>query len=233
MLNRVQCKGTVAYLGGLLAVPEPFCWDWGQMREFNTAFMCGPDESLYYTRTTFSLHAHARNDLAQQMLGDWVWMTDTDHRFEPDVVFKMVQLMEQYKTPVLSGVYRHKVLPFHPNLYVWNDNDGGGFVPLIEYDSSVPCFRVDAAGGGCLLVHRSVFARLKKAYPDTGPFNHIGHYGEDLSFFLRCREQGIPVYATPHVETTHLRLHGITEHDYVPAWWGESQDITVLVPGGV
>jgi len=216
-----------------MAVPEQFCWAWGALREFNTSFLCGPTETIHYSRAQFSLHAHARNYWAEELRGDWLCMTDTDHVPEPDAVFKMVTLQQQYKVPILSAVYRHKALPYHPNLYIWREEHGGGFVPLIEYDTTVPLFRVDAAGAGCLLVHQSVFARLRDVYPDTGPFDHIGKYGEDLSFFLRCREQGIPVYATPLVESVHLRVHGIADQDYIPNWFGESaEDITVLVPGG-
>jgi hypothetical protein len=63
-----------------------------------------------------------------------------------------------------------------------------------------------------------VFAHLEEALPGEEPFEHRGRYGEDMSFFLRCREVGIPVYATPCVETIHLMPRGITDEDYRPGW---------------
>ena len=152
------------------------------------------------------------------MRGDWLWMTDTDHSFEPDIVYKMVHLMQQYRVPILSGIYRHKALPHHPMLWHWSEREQG-LVPLAEYDATAPLFQVDAAGAGCLLIHRQVFTCLSEVFPEEEPFEHRGKYGEDFSFFLRCKEAGILAYATPLVETIHLRPHGIQAEDYRPGWF--------------
>jgi hypothetical protein len=221
----MRVVGTAAYLGGVWAVPEAFCWAWGALREYTTQYFVGPDEAVHYTRATFSLHAGARNMLAKEMVGDWLWMTDTDHTFEPDALAKMVMLMQRFQVPVLSGIYRHKVLPHHPMLWLWSEAEAG-FVPLLEYDPTCEVFQIDAAGAGCLLLHASVFARLSERFPQEEPFEHRGHYGEDMSFFLRCREAGIPVYATPCVDTVHLMPHGVTEVDYVPDWL-HSEEVTL------
>ena len=101
------------------------------MREFNMQFLCGQGETMHYTRATFSLHSSARNFLVSEMRGNWLWMTDTDHMFSPDIVFMMAQLQKQYQLPVLTAIYRHKALPHHPMLWVWNDKEQG-FVPLVE-----------------------------------------------------------------------------------------------------
>lgn len=228
MTDLTRCIGTAAYLGGVWALPEAFCWAWGEMREFNRDYLAGQFETIHYTRTLFSLHASARNQLVEEMHGDWLWMTDTDHVFEPDVLYKMVGLMQRYHVPILSGVYRHKALPHHPMLWHW-DARVDGFVPIAEVDHQVPLFRVDAVGAGCLLVHRAVFDRLSTLFPNEGPFDHIGRHGEDMSFFVRCRTAGIPVHATPQVETIHLRPHGITADDYVPNWYTE-EDAALAVP---
>jgi hypothetical protein len=226
MIDRLTCLGTCAYLGGLVAVPEPFCWSWSCMREFNTEFVCQAGETIHYTRSSFSLHASARNKLVQEMRGDWLFMTDTDHTFVPDTLYRLLTLMQRYQTPVLSGIYRHKALPHHPMLWMWHDAQGG-FVPLVEVDKTAHLIKVDACGAGCLLVHRSVFERISRELEEP-PFEHRGSYGEDFSFFVRCRELGIPVYATPHVEAVHLMLHGVTEEDYRPGWYAEEGDMDTI-----
>ncbi len=224
MLDRLRCLGSCGYLGGIPSVPEPFCWSWGAMREFNTEFLCQQGEMIHYTRATFSLHSSARNFLVRELRGDWLWMTDTDHLFEPDIVFKMVKLQQQYQLPVLTAIYRHKALPHHPMLWAWDEADQG-FMPFMEYDTTVPCFQVDAAGGGCLLIHRSAIEKLERlCQPPEELFDHSGKWGEDLSFFRRCKQAGIPVYATSLAETIHLMTRGITDEDYVKDWW-ESQQV--------
>src|SRR5262245_39165467 len=165
MIDTVNCIGTCAYLGGVWAVPEDFCWAWGAMREFNRDYLTGQQEMIHYTRAKFSLHSSARSWLATEMRGDWLFMTDTDHIFEPDVVYKLVTLMERHQLPVLSGIYRHKALPHHPMLWQWSDTEGG-FCPLESVDMTVPLFQIDAAGAGCLLIHRRVFQKLAQAFPD-------------------------------------------------------------------
>lgn len=230
MYHRIKMLGTAAYLGGLLAVPEEFCWAWSALREFTSNFLPQESEAVYYLRARFSLHAHARNQLVDDMQGDWLWMTDTDHTFPPHTLYQMVKMMQQYNTPVLSGIYRHKVPPFHPMLWVWSDvGDPPGFSPVVEHAKDVPVFQVDAVGAGCLLIHRSVFEALAKAFPGEGPFDHIGKYGEDFSFCLRCRQAKIPIFATPLVESTHMRMQHLTEEVYIPEWFNPDTQADVPV----
>ena len=153
--------GTVGYLGALMTLPEEFCWSWGQMIQFNAEFVTKDNELIHYERSKASLHASARNSLAANMRGDWLCMCDTDHVFEPAMLYKLLRLMERYRTPVLSGIYRYKSPPYAPVLYLW-DETVQAFSMLLEYDASQDVFQVDGAGGGCLLIHVSVFQRIKE-----------------------------------------------------------------------
>jgi len=201
------------------------------MIQFNSEFLTQPGELIHYTRSTFSLHSSARNFLLNEMRGDWIWFTDTDHTFSPDVVFMMVKLQQQYRLPVLTAVYRHRALPHHPMLWVWNEQEQG-FISLIEFDETVPCFQVDAAGAGCLLIHREAIERVQAiCEPPEEPFDHISKLGEDFSWFTRCRKAGVPVYATSIPETYHLMSRAVDESMYVPGWWESEQVETKAVKG--
>lgn len=78
-------------------------------------------------------------------------------------------------------------------------------------------------------MHRDVFTTLQARCPDEGVWDHRGRYGEDMSFFLRCREAGIPCYATPLVQSIHLMSRGIQDEDYTPGWFPMA-DVQVAVP---
>jgi hypothetical protein len=229
MLSRSHCLGTIGYLGGLMTLPELFCWSWGQMLAFNAEHLLQPGESIHYTRARMSLHQTARNWLVQERRGDWLLMLDTDHTFPPDLCLTMLTLMKRYQTPVLTGIYRHKTLPHHPMLWAWQTGQDG-LVPIAEYDPTIPCFQVDAAGGGCLMIHGSVLEKCARELPEEEPFTHRGKYGEDFSFFHRCKQLGIPVFATPLAETTHLTLKPITAEDYIEDWWGATEEVPLGVP---
>ena len=227
-----KCLGTVAYLGGLMALPEAFCWAWGNLREFNMQFVCAPGEMIHYTRSAFSLHAHARNALCQEMQGEFLLMLDTDVLVEPDALLKLLHIMKTYNAPVVSAIYRHKALPHHGMLWNWVEQDGG-FRPLVLHDPHAPCFRVDAVGAGCLLIHQTALKRLRETFPDEEPFDHTGKYGEDMSFCLRLRQAGIPLYATPQVEAVHLMARGVTDELYVDNWYPGQYETEVGVPKAV
>jgi hypothetical protein len=214
MLIHNKPLGTCAYLGGIVATPEQFCWDWGQMRQYNAEYMCQPGTYVHYDRATVSYHSQARNFLVQRFLGDWLMMLDADHGFEPDIVARMVSVMYQYDVQVLSALYYMKVHPHLPTIYQWADA-AGGFLPIGKWTDTGAIFKIDCAGAGALLVRRSVFDRITKEMGQS-PFHPISPWGEDFSFFRRLMLLGIPAYACPAIECQHLMTKGITSADYDP-----------------
>ena len=116
-------KGTVAYMGGIPAVYEPFCWAWGQLIQYNEEFLCNDKEYIHYYRATFSDHAPARNSIVKSSLGDWLFMLDTDHIFEPDILHRLLRSMEELDLDVITGIYQFKKHPFSPVIYKWEDDN--------------------------------------------------------------------------------------------------------------
>lgn len=205
--------GTVSYMAGVWAVPEPFCRSWGRMVQYNNEYLCSTGEYVDQIFADSSYHATARNYLAASFMGDWIWMTDTDHTFDPDIVCRMVGVMNAFNIDVLTGVYRYKNFPHLPTIY-WFNEDRKGFSVIAELDPTAPVQQVDCAGGGCLLVKRSVFQRIATELKEQ-PFDILPPWSEDFSFFYRCRRLGIPVYAAPRIESRHLIYREITKDDYV------------------
>jgi hypothetical protein len=209
-----RCIGSIAYLGGLPAVLEPFCWAWGQLIQYNTEYLCAPGEYVHYDKATVSFHSFARNSLVERFLGDWLLMLDTDHVPDPDLAMRLVTVMLQADVSVVSGVYCHRTPPQSPVLYQWNDG-GTGLSPIGDWDRDVKLIEVGSAGGGALLVRRSVYDRIR-AELHSGPFDITPPFGEDHSFFKRCRTLGIPVYAAPTIESRHLEVRSFGLDTYMP-----------------
>lgn len=207
--------GTVAYLGGLPAVLEAFCWSWGQLIQCNAEQVCRPGEYVHYDRATVSFHAFARNALCDRFLGEWLLMLDTDHAPEPDLLRRLLTARRMIDQPaaVLVAAYPHRTPPHSPVLYRY-DEGSGTFAPIADWPRQALAVRVDSAGAGALLVPRGVLDRIR-AELGEGPFDIRHPYGEDHSFFLRCRQLGIAVWALPHIESPHLVVRPLTlAHDF-------------------
>jgi hypothetical protein len=223
MLIRRVPIGTVAYLGGLMAVPEEFTWSWGQLIQYNTEYFCKTGEYIHQDRATSSFHTTARNGLARTFLGDWLFTTDCDHRLEPDVVVRMVSLMKEKDLDVLTAIYRYKAPPFLPTIYAWVN---GAYMVVSQMDWNAPLVKIDCAGAGCLLVRRRVFERIWNELHEE-PFDVIGKFSEDFSFFQRCMKLGIACYVAPKIYSTHLRVTGVTNDMFDP-----SEVVAVPMPTG-
>lgn len=204
--------GSISYMAGIWATPEAFTRSWGRMIQYNSEYLCKTGEYIDQIFPDSSYHATARNHIAAAFHGDWIWMTDTDHAFDPDIVCRMVALANQYGVDVLTGMYRYKNFPHLPTLYWYNEN-AKGFSIIAELDSRAPIQQVDCAGGGCLMVRRRVFDRIAKELKEQ-PFDIIAPWSEDFSFFYRCRMLKIPVFAAPNIESRHLMPREITSKDY-------------------
>jgi len=200
--------GTVAYMGGVASLDEEFCWSWGQMIQCNNEFLAKPGEYVHLDRARTSDHASARNYLARNFLGEWLFQTDTDHQFEPDLVCRMVALMDRLQLNVLTGIYCYRTPPYLPLIYAWSEKDQA-FAVIAEWNEppeDQPVFKVDCAGAGCLLVRRPVFNTIRQELGEE-PFSHMGALSEDFSFFRRCMKLNIPVFCAPHIESYHIRKH--------------------------
>lgn len=213
-LQRRKCLGTVAYMGGVMGIPEPFAWSWAEMREFSKEALCQEGEYIHADRARVSLHDTARNHLADNMKGDWLLMLDTDLEFDPDLCARMVGTMTKYNLDVLTGVYCFKSQPHTPVLYYWNESTDRTEM-IGDWDRSAELFEIGAAGGGCLLIHRRVFDKIKKELGER-PFDRMpatnwkgATHGEDHSFFRRLRQVGIKAVCAPKIHCYHLRYDGV------------------------
>lgn len=212
MILKKTCLGTIAYLGGVPAVLEKFCWAWGQLVQYNTEYLSAPGQYVHYDRATVSFHSFARNSLVERFLGDWLLMLDTDHEPEPDLAARLLSAQAQTGADVMSGVYLHRAAPHSPVLYQWND-EGTALLPLADWDDSVMAFEIGSAGGGALLVKRGVFERIDRELHER-PFDVTPPYGEDHSFFKRLHRLGIKPFAAPRIESPHLWVKAMTLRDY-------------------
>ena len=201
MLERRKIIGTVAYMGGIMSLPEPFAWSWGQML-LRTQSQCAPGDYIQPDRATVSLHDHARAQVISRMRGDWIVMLDCDTEFESDLVTRLVGVANRHSLDVVTGVYSFKNPPHSPVIYMYN-RETGVQEPIRRWDRKYEVFPIDAAGAGCLFIRRNVIETILKELNEQ-PFARTGSSGEDMGFFRRLKKIGVQAWCAWQVEVAHL-----------------------------
>ncbi len=174
--------------------------------------MCKEGEYIHLTEGQCSWHVLGRNTLASEIQGDWLFMSDTDHCFAPDLLIRLHEIKKEVGAQVISAIYQRKSPPFGPVMGVW---EGDTLLGVGDFPRDVNAFTIGAVGGGGLLIDREVFERITRELGEQ-PFDTIGGLSEDYSFCLRCKRLGIPVYVCPRVQTHHIIPHVLSINDYKP-----------------
>jgi glycosyltransferase involved in cell wall biosynthesis len=212
MLIGRKTIGTVAYMGGILTLPEPFVKAWSEMVQYNYEYLLQPTERIFYDRATVSYHSFARNSIVDRMQGDWVFMLDTDIVFEPDVVARMLHKMAKHDIQVLAGMYPYKSYPHAPVMYGRSPKTKYNYI-LGDWDKTVEVMQIHSAGAGCLMIKKSVIDAMKQK--KWNPFDIIEPFSEDHSFFERLHKLKIPAYCDTTLQLSHLTYKYLTvEKDY-------------------
>jgi hypothetical protein len=217
MLLKQTCLGTCAYMGGTPSILEEFSFSFLQMALYSNEYLTVPGRTyIHYDRSKVSYHAKARNELCQNMQGQWILMLDSDHLPEPDLLARMYRLFTKHHLDVLCGIYQIKRYPYPPLLYTYNE-DFTDFVLLGSFDNpnKAEIFEIGAAGGGCLMISRQVIYRMLNELKER-PFDITKQkdgklpLSEDLSFFKRCHDLDIKCYAAANVECPHAIITPLT-----------------------
>ena len=214
-INVGAASGTIACLAGIPAIPRPFFCAWTQLVQFCYERLPFP---IRFLASDTSHHSTARNSLAANFDGDWLLMLDTDHWFEPDLAWRLLDRFITHDLDVLCGIYQYKseAEGCAPVVYAWGQKpeDPKLFRVANPWQDGAPIIRVDAAGGGCLLVRRRVFDKIWSELRER-PFEVNERYqGEDIAFFDRLRRVGLTAWMDTRVESNHLGWKIITRADY-------------------
>ena len=142
-------------------------------------------ETLVYSSSNV---AHSRNRIAAAALewgADWTLWLDADHSFPPAT---LVRLLGRGKTVVGANYRRRMTAEVKVTAYV---RDGDRLAPLaLRGDGVEP---VHSLGLGVCLIHASVFRKIEQPYFAWGLAEDGVLVGEDVGFFDKVRDAGIPL----------------------------------------
>ena len=153
---------------------------------------------------------------------EYLFFLDSDVGFEADDVLKLLN----YNKEMVCGAYPMKTIPLKWNFTITEPKQREGDLVAI-----------DKIGIGFSLIHRDVFIRIAKQYPELKyiptnestthnpteqEFNNSYHYfhemrqgniylPEDLSFFTRARSVGMQAWMDTSINLCHVGSHVFQE----------------------
>lgn len=227
-----KCLGTVAVMAGVPSLPTPFAKSLTYMTQFNHEYIERDGEFVFVDFIdTISYHENMRNAAAERMMGDWLLQLDTDHVFDPDLLSRLLTLLDAYDLPMIGANYFKKNPPHFPVVTRWREDlqrlviDVDQETGRLRWKSGDALYETDAGGGGGLLVRREVFEKVRGTFK-CGPFEQIPPWREDYSFFMRCKDLDIPFHISPRIQMPHLVWSEVKEEDFVKESreWGVRYD---------
>ncbi len=164
---------------------------------------------------------------ADKIKTDWLLWVDSDIVLNLDAMKLLWQTADKINRPVVSGVY-----------FISKQNEGTLMRPFpvlfdnvnefqIKYHHPLPenqVLKVDCAGFGFVLMHKSIVPKMRKAHPGKGMFMETGdgqddHFvGEDIIFFRRMEKAGIPLHAHTGALVKHIKRFSL-DYDYYALYW--------------
>jgi GT2 family glycosyltransferase len=163
---------------------------------------------------------------ADDIKTDWILWVDSDIYLTVDVMKKIWQAADKELRPIVSGVY-----------FISKENEGSVMRPFpcifknisefeIQYIHPLPIDKVvevDSAGMGFVLMHKSIVPKLRAKYPNQSMFAEqegLGEkfVGEDIVFFRKVRDAGIPVHAHTGALVRHMKRFSL-DVDYYALYW--------------
>jgi len=108
-----------------------------------------------------------------------------------------------------------------------NDGDGGFGLSRVHPLPENKLIKVDAAGFGFILMHRSVIEKVRTVAPDGQVFMEMGRgtkfIGEDIFFFALCDKAEVPLYCHTGATAPHMKRFSFDEH-YYRAFFGKPKE---------
>lgn len=145
---------------------------------------------------------------------EYALLLDSDMIWEPKDIVRLRRTARELNAKVVSGLYfgqQHgRIIPIAYAI----PPEGKTLRPYATLPSWDEPFKVDGAGGGCLLVHRDVYEAVAEMTKGTTAYlwqediynpETDTQIGEDLIFCLRAKEAGFDVWMEPRAIFAHLK----------------------------
>ena len=165
---------------------------------------------------------------------DWLLWIDSDIVVTPDSLKLVWDSADKVSRPVVSGTYfvskeneRSLMQPF-PALFKEGSNKHE--LQIIHPLPKNELIKVDSAGFGFLLMHKSIIPKLREVSPNYSLFAEeegVGdkYISEDIVFFRKLKATGIDLYAHTGAVVQHMKRFSLDINYYNLYWNGLQKEL--------
>ena len=170
---------------------------------------------------------NSRNGIARSFLDNtdaaFLLLLDADMVFKPDLADSLVAMAMQHSAPIVGGLcFGVDEGNLFATLYQMVQDEGDEFPHMVRYNAwpEDDMFEVTATGAACLLIHREVLEAMREKYPEPYPWFQetvlgTGPMGEDVTFCVRARLLGYPVFVHTGIHVGHAKTQVLTNDMYL------------------
>lgn len=163
---------------------------------------------------------------------DWILWVDSDIVLTNESLKLVWDARDPVTRPIISGTYfiskqmESSIMQPYPAIFMGYEDDKY----LMTYIHPMPpneLLKVDYAGFGFLLMHRSVADRMRAFHGDISFFiesqddsskDKDTFIGEDIQFFMKMKEAGVPLHAHTGATVKHMKRFAFDEEFYKLYW---------------
>lgn len=170
---------------------------------------------------------------------DWLLWVDSDVVITVDTFKLLWDNKDAKERPIITGVYftsdnpEEPLMVPMPTIFNFAEKDGVIGIQRVHPLPKDELIKVDAAGMGYVLMHRSVVERVLEKMPEATFFTEVGVHktfmGEDIFFFALLNQCEIPVWCHTGALAPHMKLFSFDHHYYNAFFGGVEQQKSKLI----
>ena len=171
---------------------------------------------------------------ADDIKSDWLLWVDSDIVLTPTVFKAIWETADKLSKPVVTGVYfvskENEQSLMQPFPAIFNQGSNEHELVIIHPLPEDQVIKVDSAGFGLTLMHKSIIDPIRAVEPDYSLFGEKEGLGnkyisEDIVFFRKLKKAGIPLYAHTGATVQHLKTFSFDKNYYNLYWNGLQKEL--------